>query len=563
MKLYTETPNTMITWPEPVETTWQILAGETLAESVWKRPDIGLAARLFIGAIVNIPRPHRPWGLITWLAEVNNTSRETIYAIGQQCRDRLLETGAAQPELLPENVPEPVEDGAYIQVDQTRLKRTILSLAFPGGVSLRGMQDCLQTAFDQRRSLGYRSQFINEAGQQAGRILDELDHSPLGKVIAARDETWLGDLAFLLTVEPHSYVLLSGHVEKSCDSVHWGVSLALDHSRGIQIVGLTEDAATFYPKSIQEAQLLEAEFSVTVQKDVWHVMHKAAQTVTTIEASALRKLEKAEKLFKKVLKAPADEQLFEKWGHLDAEAEEMVECSAQVRFWVSCICDALELVDWRSGEIRDQEINHWLLTESLQALRELNHPRTDKLVTYIAGQLDELLTFLDWLEIQLIPWQARLAAFLPDPVEQAFFQKTVARVWRLKRALTNGHTRFKTLADEAQELLAERVAGDPQAQRLAEELLNILEHVLRTSCAAETVNSIIKPYLWVKRSFQSRKTAQNWLYLFILWFNMHLFQRSEKRAGKSPFQLAGIQVYTPDGLETDDWLAALGYPATA
>jgi hypothetical protein len=152
---------------------------------------------------------------------------------------------------------------------------------------------------------------------------------------------------------------------------------------------------------------------------------------------------------------------------------------------------------------------------------------------------------------------------LPDPAEQAFFQKTVARAWRLKRALTNGHTGFKTRANEAQELLAERVAADPQAHQLAEELLNILERVLRTSCAAETVNSIIKPYMWVKRSFQSRKTAQNWLHLFILWFNMHPFRRSEKRAGKSPFQLAGIKVHTPDGQETDDWLAALGYPATA
>jgi hypothetical protein len=552
----------MITWPEPAETTWQMLAGETVPETAWKRPDIGLVARLLIGAIVNIPRPYRPWGLVTWLAEVNNTSRETIYAIGQQCRDRLLETGAVQPELLPESVPERVEDVVHIQVGQARIKRMILSLLFPGGVSLRAMQDCLQTGFDQSRSLGYLSQFINEAGQQAGRILDELDYSVLGEIIAARDETYLGDLAFLLTVEPHSYVLLSGHVEKSCDSVHWGVSLAIDRSQGIQIVGLTEDAANFYSKSLKEARLLDAEFSVTVQKDVWHVMYKASQTVSTMEASALRKLEKAEKLFKKVLKAPDDEQLFEKWGRLDTEAEEMVERSAQVRFWVGCICDALELVDWRSGEIRDQEINHWLLTESLQALRELNHSRTDKLVTYIEGQLDELLTFLDWLEIQLIPWQTRLADFLPDPAEQAFFQKTVARVWRLKRALTNGHTRFKSLAVEAQELLAERVADDPQAQRLAEELLSILEHVLRTSCAAETVNSIIKPYLWVKRSFQSRKTAQNWLHLFILWFNMHIFQRSEKRAGKSPFQLAGIQVYAPDGQQTDDWLAALGYPAT-
>jgi len=44
---------------------------------------------------------------------------------------------------------------------------------------------------------------------------------------------------------------------------------------------------------------------------------------------------------------------------------------------------------------------------------------------------------------------------------------------------------------------------------------------------------------------------------------MHPFKRSHKRQGKSPFQLAGIKVYTREGEETDDWMAALGYPADA
>jgi cysteine sulfinate desulfinase/cysteine desulfurase-like protein len=45
-------------------------------------------------------------------------------------------------------------------------------------------------------------------------------------------------------------------------------------------------------------------------------------------------------------------------------------------------------------------------------------------------------------------------------------------------------------------MLAELIVNDPKAHQLAEELLNILERVFRTSCATETVNSIIKPYLW-------------------------------------------------------------------
>jgi len=43
---------------------------------------------------------------------------------------------------------------------------------------------------------------------------------------------------------------------------------------------------------------------------------------------------------------------------------------------------------------------------------------------------------------------------------------------------------------------------------------------------------------------------------------MRPFERG-KRAGKSPFQIAGVRVFDPDGNETLDWLAALGYPAAA
>jgi len=179
-----------------------------------------------------------------------------------------------------------------------------------------------------------------------------------------------------------------------------------------------------------------------------------------------------------------------------------------------------------------------------------------KLVTSLENQYDELLTFLDWLEVQLVPWQRRLARVFSDPADRAFFQATVARAWRLNRALVNGHKQFSDQAAYAQALLAELVAGDDEARKLAEELLTILEQTIRTSCAAEAINSILKPYLWVKRSFQSKRTAQNFLNLFILCFNMHVFKRG-KRAGKSPFQWAGIKV------ETDDWLEALGYPAEA
>ena len=194
--------------------------------------------------------------------------------------------------------------------------------------------------------------------------MDEIDYSPLGDIILARDETYFNDLAFLIGVEPRTYVLLAGQVEESCDGETWGVSLALDQNReGLQITGLAEDGATFYPRSQREvAALLGIDFSPSVQKDVWHTEAKAARTVTDVERIAVRKLTKAHGMGKDLTDLPWSETAFDAWADVDEDAERLVQVSGEVRFWYGCVCDAPEIVDWRSGEIRDREINQWLLS---------------------------------------------------------------------------------------------------------------------------------------------------------------------------------------------------------
>ena len=568
MLLYQQTAAPATLWPEPMELIWQMQPADWALVSRWKRPDITLSDRSFIAAVMNLPREQRPWGAITWLAEVYDTSRQTLYTIGAQVCEALLfpNQGTKLPESQPALfLPLPSLKGPTITVTDNRVKRTILTLLFPGGVTLRPMQDCLEVALDVNRSVGFLSQFINEEGHRAGEVLEGIDYSPLGDIVLARDETYFDGLAFLIGVEPRTYVLLAGQVEEGCDGETWGLSLALDQARdGLRIVGLAEDGARFYPRSQTEAAtLLGQDFSVPVQKDVWHGLDKAAQTVTDLERIALRKLEQAQQQGDDLADLPWDETAFEAWAAMDEEAERLVEMSGEVRFWYGCLCDALEIVDWRSGEIRDRAINEWLLEATIQGLRQVGHCRVKKLVTYLQGQKEELLTFLDLLEIQITAWRRKLPRTLPGAQEQVFFERAVARAWRLNRALVNGHRQFRAAAEDALALVAELVADDEELHALAEELLTILENVIRTSCAAETVNSILKAYLRIKRSFQNRETAQNWFNLFRLWFCMHPFKRSHKRQGRSPFQLAGIKVYTPDGRETTDWMEALGYPPDA
>jgi hypothetical protein len=72
-------------------------------------------------------------------------------------------------------------------------------------------------------------------------------------------------------------------------------------------------------------------------------------------------------------------------------------------------------------------------------------------------------------------------------------------------------------------------------------LLTLLESVVRTSCAAETVNNVLRLFLKSRRECTDQTSRQLFLNLFTLWFNMHPFDRGP-RTGKSPYQLAGIDL---------------------
>ena len=528
-----------------------------------KLDHLGAMARTWVGTLVN--QPIRPWGLVTDLAEILNTSRETIYTIAERIQEGVLvrPNGRRPASNAQTSQPALVAASPYpsVTVTPNRIKRAVLTNVLPGGMTIRPQIESLQAALGIHRSEGWISELVLEAGERAGRCLDEIDLSALGEVVTARDELYFGDKAFLINVEPRHFVIVGGYVEEQCNSETWGVALQLDHhTRGLQIIGLAEDGATMYPASIREAEL-----SLQVQKDVWHIEARAGKTVRDLERIAFKALERADSLLGKIEKEGAqnDDARLAEWVEADGKAEELVDLSAEVRCLRGHLCDALELVDWRSGEIRDREINEWLLNEVLAELRTLDHPRVHKLVTYLEGQQDEMLTFLDLLEVQLVPWQRKLDQHFSDEAQRKFFQSTVARAWRLNRAVANGHISFRTQAEFATDLMAELVVDDPIAFELAEALLNLLEGVVRTSSAAETINSILRPYLTVKRSFQRRDTAQAWLNLFCLWFNMHPLKRSKRRRGSqpmSPYQYAGVKVYTDDGRETLDWLEAIGHP---
>jgi hypothetical protein len=534
-----------VSWPEPIEPIWQVLPMYGQSLPGWKRTDLGLSERLFIGAVLNMPVERRPWGIVSWMSETLDVSRPTLYAIGEWTKAGLL-PAPVLPMLTASPTPEPVREKT-IAVTPNRIKRTALSLMFPGGVSGRSAEVCLQTAFGEGRSPAFLSALLHDAGTRAGEILEQIDHSVLGDVVLARDELFVGRDPILLMVEPHSLVITSLYATADRDAETWGCVLLFTQDRGVQIKGLAEDGCIPYAASCKAAML-----DVAIQKDVWHLLEDVRKVIKDVEREAYQKLKGAEKL-EKQLRKDWDDAVFVKWVELNQQFDDLLAQINRLSFWYGCLWDAVELVDWRNGEIRNRAINQWLAEESLKGIQQLSHPRIQKLAERLATQLPEMLTFLDGIAPALTDWQAQAEQHFHDQSSVACLQKSTARLWRLEHALRNGHTIFRKAAFEAQQWLATWIDDDPQIQALAEKLLSLLERTVRTSCAAETINSVLRPYTDHRRECTDLNSRQLFLNLFVLWFNMHKFERGPRK-GKSPYELAGIDI------GTNDWLTLLGYP---
>jgi hypothetical protein len=554
MELYTQTsdlPNTVL-WPEPMETVWQMLAtGPGVPKS--KVPHLSIADQLFIAAVANTPRPARPWGAITWLSGVFQVSRPTIYDLGERAVRGLERSQGGRPvdeQSVPAPVGMPSRDNA-ITVTPNRMARTALTLAFPGKAALRPMQVCLETAFDRTRGLGTLSELLTQAGKRAGEVLAKIDHSPLGPVIVLRDETYFQDWPILLVIEPVSTTILLGVVSEDAQAETWGAALLVSQDGGAHIKGLVEDMARMYPKS-QELAEIEAD----VQKDTWHIEKWGSKIRHDLERMALNAESKVCDLEKQLLKAWDDALFMDRYIPAVEKTERLMEQHDAFAIWLGHLCDALELVDLRSGEIRDRESNGWLLEETLRAMEQIAHPLVSQFTRSLRRYQAQLLTFLDWAAEMLVPFHQMLEAHIPDPVRRQHFMRIVARCWRLRQALINGQRSRKQQAAEVEDLLRQLLEENEAYTALATGLMNILDSAGHTSSLIECINGLLKMFLNNRRAFHNRDTAQAYLNLFVLWHNMRVYERG-KRASKSPYQWAGIDP------GTDDWLELLGYPADA
>lgn len=313
------------------------------------------------------------------------------------------------------------------------------------------------------------------------------------------------------------------------------------------IAGLIEDMARNYGKSQKLADLADA----TVQKDPWHLMRDSALLLTKLEKAAYAAIQKVVDIEKQLNKRWSAERFGQYVQAVAAETNAITQYDTYATLHAH-FCDALEMVDWRSGEIRDPLTARWFLDAVLDEMARCTDTRILGFGKTVRNHQSQLLTFLDWLAKDLRKWRNDLWLHLRNGQEVTAFERLVAQHWYAQQKLIANHKSWHAFADDTRALLAPFIDDAPVMADFAARLMRLFDAAGRTNSVTESINGLLKSFLNSRQSFQSVDSMQAYLDLFVLWHNTRCFARG-KRRGRSPFQIAGIAT------ASDNWIALLGF----
>ncbi len=356
----------------------------------YQRPDVTPYDRVEIAC--RYLAPNRPWGEVTKMAQEYTLSRVTIYAIILRVL-LCLQPDLPGPGIGLTAAKEVVHFLSAAEAEQLR-GRIILTGIFPGGGTMRSLEDMVDEVPGITASATTIWRLVNQKGAEANTILQKIDFEGviLSVIFVAIDETFFDGRPILLVVEPISLAICGFHVPADGDrsSLTWGpFLLVLQEDQNLNFSGAMGDGATPYPATIEDILEQKERF----QEDIFHIKRDLKALARKLENKAYRAFAKEEEEIKKRQKeetpehkAAMEQAKTNSWS-LAENYDDFVEYSS----WA---CDAFEVVDLSSGEIREYEINAWLLETTAEAMLESKEADVVKMGRRLRKHKPKLLTYL-------------------------------------------------------------------------------------------------------------------------------------------------------------------------
>jgi hypothetical protein len=346
--------------------------------------------------------------------------------------------------------------------------------------------------------------------------------------------------AYLNIVDVHSAQVWATLPAVAVDGESWTLALWYLHEQGVLSRGTVSDGGRAIADALSTIKALS-----THQRDVWHVLHLAAQVQARLERVVQEEEERGRLIErqeqqrastgKKAVGRPAKTT--------GSEQEQLLRQLHRV----------LDGVEYLFAQLRQ-------LLE-IVVLSQESQPR----LLSAASRRGEVETVLDLLEevvqyapagvrkeVQRVSKQVRLAlpALLYFAQEmESCQQEAMAQLGEQAVGLIGWAWQRRAILGKQPKHLLEAI--DPAWREQAARLLDVWSRAVRASSAVENWHSIVRPHLAVHRSLSAGMLA-----LLAIWHNHRVAPRGEHE-GLSPLQRSGTIKLA------QDWLVALGYPPSA
>ena len=451
-------------------------------------------------AALRMHDPGREWGVVSELSRLYGVSRTLLYEIRDRSRDALGEALAPRPAGRP-------AEEATLRVDKVLIERTIAVLPMLKG-SVRDIRLGLDLIFGVSRSVGYISQTLSAAGEQATAYNQGIS-IPL-PVLGEADEIFQGGKPCLTVVDGRSFLVLNLTPAECRDGTTWGLTYLDLVKRGIQFQDLACDGGTGL-----RAGLKEAELAIPLRPDLFHLMQDGHRLTQQLERTAYKAMDTAERARRADLEARGIVRRRGRRLKIEVPLPQAEREEAQA-------ITTLDHWSWLLGEIRQavepitpaQRIvcvaeTQATIDTAVELLKEFNHSGITAFANALQEKLPELLAPLQWLEEQLLP-------LVKDMDANTLASMTWA--WQHRQALS---------LDIATDFPA-------SLQPTVHALWAVLGLFHRSSSLAESLHSWLRPFLQIHRGMPQ------WLLpLLQLFWNHHRFERGQ-RVGNTPLELAGV-----------------------
>lgn len=409
------------------------------------------------------------------------------------------------------------------------IEKVVICLILLCHSPFRGIKEFLEIIFDYKISLGGISNIVARASELAKSFNESQDLRKIKE--GALDEIFSNSIPALVGVDLKSsfiFLLEEGQGRSGDD---WGLALlekqenqglALDFTVMDQATGLYKGVREIYPQA-------------SIGSDIFHTIREIFKVLHRLESKAYKSIKEVYKVEDEYLKALLKSQ-GQKYGRKYKSAlKEMGEKIALYDDFCILIQWFYESIDIYSTSYEDRI---WIYDYIVEEIEERSKNKEDikSLVKHLKNNKEKLLCFARLLEKRLIKFK-----------EETHYDLTMDDLKALYRQLTldEQHCRYWVLEGT----LLSKFGKD--LKNIQAQIKEIINNTFRASSIVENVNSLIRPYFFLRKSIG----RSNFLNLLQFYFNTKIIKRCDKfpgRIGKTRLELL-------TGRKHPNWLQLLGY----